>query len=441
MFCDQCGGRVDPAATVCPHCQALLEPLPVAVPAPRAPADDVRRGGDPPAVRRRAHLPPARTWFAFLRWEHAPATAISIFCAWFGVPFVLLMAMLGAIVGGLAGTVQGTFAGPTLLARLDTLMTWAVPLPVHPIDLLPTAAIQIGGVVGGVIGAVNGARTLGWLAFAWPWQSLYAGDPTWPFLVGFGQIAVALFFGTVTMMASTAFDRFGVLLSGGRRLSRREDAWLSPMLAEVARDMGIARPPVLLVTEDRGPRAYTTIRSIVISRGLVDELERDRRAIMGVLAHELSRWHHGDATAAAWIKGCGFPLYLLHEVAYRLLRVARWRPIQWLLRSVLWSVLATVRYIVRPVWARGMRKATYRADADARAAGHGEGLRRALARIGIWESALDGWDEVMSTSHPHIELRMERLEIPGRIYPPHNEFSLVGPRTSLDSTTSHMGEP
>lgn len=435
MFCDQCGKPVGATAAACPHCGVLLGPAPV-VPAQRPP--------ERPAAALapvRVSVPPVRAWLSFLSWTHLRGTVVALFAAWFGVPFVLLMAMVGVIVGGLAGTVQGTFAGDALLDRLDKVLTWAFPLPVDPAELLPTAAVQIGGIVGGLLGAVSGGWKLGWMAAVWPWQQLYEGDPTWPFSVGIGQTVTALFVGLLAVAAYTGFERFALRLSGARRMSRREELWLGPMLRRAADDLDIATPPPLLMTEELQPRAYATIRHIVISRGLVDELERDRAAIIGILAHELAHWRRGDATAQAWTKGVAAPLYVLHEIAHRLIRGARWRPVQWLLRSVLWSVLVTVKFIVRPALAKGLRDSEFHADDAAAQAGHGEGLRRALARLGVWETALDGWDEVMASTHPHIELRMERLESEGRYYPPYNEFSLVAPGADRGEATSHLGEP
>jgi len=384
-------------------------------------------------------LAPPRAWVSFLG-THLRGMVAAGICTWFNVPFALLMAAAGAIIGGVAGTVSGTFAGPGMLDRLDRLLAWGFPLPVSPRDLLPTAAVQIGGIIGGCLGAVTGGLKLGWMAATSPWQLLYEGDPVWPLAVGIGQVATALFLGLATVVVHVGFE--GPLLhwAGARRLSRREDTWLGQLLVTVATSMEIREPPALLMTEETVPRAYAATRHVVISRGMIRELEYDRTAIAGVLAHELAHWRRGDPIANAWIKGIALPLYLLHEIARRLIGGTRNRPLQWLMRAILWSVLVTVSGIVRPMQAAGNRRAEFLCDAAAYAAGHGEGLRRALARLQWWESGRDGWDDVMSASHPHTELRLERLEAPGRRYPVHDELALVAPR-GRDELTSHMGEP
>jgi Zn-dependent protease with chaperone function len=432
MYCDRCGVRVDGAA-VCHSCGAVFDRSSAAVGAPLSPPLDRYR---PPF---RHGLPPAPAWLSFLL-THLRGTVTAGICTWFNVPFVLLMAGAGAIIGGLAGTVSGTMAGPAMLDRLDHLLTWGFPLPVTPRELMPTAAIQIGGIVGGTLGAVTGALKLGWMAAVSPWQLLFDGDPTWPFAVGIGQICTAVFLGLATAGVHVMFERPLLHWAGARRLSRREDTWLGLLLTSTAASMGIREPPALLMTEEAVPRAYAATRHIVVSRGMVRELEYDRTAIAGVLAHELAHWRRGDPIAAAWIKGVALPLYLLHEIARRLIGGTRNRPLQWLMRAILWSVLVTVSGIVRPMQAAGNRRAEYLCDAAAYAAGHGEGLRRALARLQWWETGRDGWDEVMSASHPHTELRLERLEAPGRRYPVHDDLALLAPR-GRDELTSHMGEP
>jgi len=444
MFCDQCGQRVDPAATICHRCGALLDSFGGAtqqtIPAPRDPSSGLIPVGRTHQPTRRLGVPPPAAFLSFLG-MHLRGTLAAIVGAWFNVPFVLLMTAAGAIIGGIAGAVSGTFAGPAMLDRLDTLLRWGFPLPVSPRDLLPTAAIQIGGVIGGLLGAVSGAVKLGWMAGIWPWQALYDGDALWPFELGIGRVVTALVLGAIAVAVYIVADRLLLHLAGARRLSRREDEWLSALLDSVAADMGVATPPALLMTEERIPRAYASTRYLVLSRGLIEELELDRKAIAGVLAHELAHWRNGDAIAVAWIKGVALPLYVLHELAYRLVRGVRYRPLQWLLRSILWSVLVTVSYLVRPCQSAGLRRAEYAADAAAMAAGHGDGLRRALSRLQFWEGGRDGWDEVMAASHPYTELRLERLEKPGRRYPSHDDNALVAPRFSRDAVTSHMGEP
>jgi Zn-dependent protease with chaperone function len=294
--------------------------------------------------------------------------------------------------------------------------------------------------VGAILGAVNGAWTMGWMAAVWPWQALYAEDPLWPLQVALGQVVVALLVGLAWVVGTAVTERWWFFLGGARRLSRREAAWLLPLYDTVAGRMGLRSVPTLLIDDRRTPNAYCGMRHVVVHQGLLDELANDRDAVAGVLAHELAHWRAGDAAAMTWAKAVSLPLYLLYEAAYRLLRV-RVRPLQWLVRALLWSVLVTVKYFVAPVQRQVWRRSEYAADAAAQAAGYGESLRRALAHLRGFESGRDGWEETVYAVHPPVELRMERLEAAGRRYPPRDDFSLAGGLLDPPTSSVRRGEP
>jgi Zn-dependent protease with chaperone function len=412
MFCDQCGRPLpDPAAASCPFCGAALVPA-------ITPAPVVLDALPAPVPGHTARGPGASAWLRATIGRNVAGTAAGIVGAWFGVPMVLLMGGVGAIVGGLAGVVSGTLVGTAMLRRIDTLLGYVFPLPVKAGDLLPTAAAQIGGIVGGLAGAVNGAIELGVMTAAYPWQKLYAGDPLWPVAVALGQILVALVVGALFVWWSAASEAARLRVGGARRLSRREAEWLLPILTEAGRRLGLTGLPRLLIDDRREPNAATGIRHIVVNQGLLEQLDFDREQIAGVLAHELAHWRDGTAIAMAWAKGVALPLYLAFELADRLLRAARIRPLQVVVRVLLWSVLVTVRYGVLPVQSRTWRDEEYRADAASAAAGYRLGLRRALTYLrGSFDGERSGWDRVLLASHPPNELRLERLEETGRVYP------------------------
>jgi len=89
-------------------------------------------------------------------------------------------------------------------------------------------------------------------------------------------------------------------------------------------------------------------------------------------AHELTHWRNGDPLAAAWIKGVALLLYVLDEIARRLIGGTRDRPLQWLPRAILWLVLVAVSGLSRPMQAAGNRRAELLCDAAAHAAGHSD---------------------------------------------------------------------
>lgn len=417
MFCDQCGRALpDPAAPSCPHCGAPLTPaaVPVVGPLPVAVPGHTARG------------PGWRSWVRATVGRNVPGTLAGIVGAWFAVPMVLLMGGVGAVVGGIAGVVSGTVIGTSMLERIDVLLGYVFPLPVSAGELLPTAAAQIGGVLGGLLGMVSGALTLAIMTAAYPWQQLYAGDPLWPVAVFIGQVLVALLVGGLYVWWSTVTEQVRLYVGGARRLSRREADWLLPILTEAGQRLGLTGLPRLLVDDRREPNAAAGIRHIVINAGLLEQLEYDREQIAGVLAHELAHWRDGDAIAMTWAKGVALPLYLAYELADRMVRAARIRPLQVLVRILFWSVLVTGNHLVLPAQARLWRGQEYRADAAAAAAGYAPGLRQALTYLrSSFDGQRSGWDRTLLASHPPNELRLERLEDTGRVYPIGEDHPLV----------------
>lgn len=135
-------------------------------------------------------------------------------------------------------------------------------------------------------------------------------------------------------------------------------------------------------------------------------------------------------------KGVALPLYLMHELAWRLLHRTRLRPLHMLIRVLFWSIIVTTRFLVIPIQARTWRDAEYAADRAAADAGYADGLRRALTVIrASFDGGQSGWDEAILATHPPTELRLERLEHPARRYPLRDDHPLL--RTIPGWTTGH----
>ncbi|RNL80727.1 peptidase M48 family protein [Halostreptopolyspora alba] len=343
-------------------------------------------------------------------------TLVGLVCAWFNVPLVVFLSVIGGVLGALAGVAAGGIAGPGVMDRVGTIATLIFPLPVRVDDLLPSAAIQIGGIIGGALGLVSGAGVTAYLSVTEFWRLLYAGDPAWPAMVAVGQVATAAFVAGVYTLYSRWSEPWRLRLSGARRPSRREATWLVPLLRQVAADLGDKQPPRLLMDDSREPSASAGIDHIVLTRGLIDLLGHDEDALAGVIAHEVAHHRAGDGAVMAWSRGIALPLYGVYRVA--VWGAERGGPLRWLTASLLWSVTITVRGIVIPAQAKYWRACEYAADAAAHQAGHGPGLHRALSvlRAGF-DGARTGWDQTILATHPPLELRLERLEEPGQDYP------------------------
>jgi hypothetical protein len=82
--------------------------------------------------------------------------AAGILGAWFNIPLAIMMAAIGGVVGAVQGAINGTYVGEGTVSRLNTVLRF-VGLPFTAEELLPTAGVQIGGIVGAIIGALRGA--------------------------------------------------------------------------------------------------------------------------------------------------------------------------------------------------------------------------------------------------------------------------------------------
>lgn len=365
-------------------------------------------------------IPSVGAWIAgaFVR-RLAPVT-VGIFAAWFNLPLVVLMGAIGAVLGGIAGLFSGTAFGEDMLWKIDLWTSWVLPLPVGIQELMPQAAWQLGGALGAIWGAVTVAVKLGWLAFYWPWQHLYDGDPAWPVMLIIGQVTCALIVGTVYTVWAIMWEPARLKRMGARRMSRREAERIMPLVQDVGVALGLQGLPRVLVTDAQEVNAYAATRHIVLHKGLITHLQYDMDAVRGVIAHELAHWRWGDPIGSLMVKGVSLPLYLVYELAVKLDQVGSkaTKLLMWVLSPILWGVQVCVKYVVAPVEAGASRRRELRADAAAMQAGYGPGLRVALEAFAAnFDGRLDGWDDVMLRHHPHTEHRLELLEEPGRDYP------------------------
>ncbi|MFC3995040.1 M48 family metalloprotease [Nocardiopsis sediminis] len=153
---------------------------------------------------------------------------------------------------------------------------------------------------------------------------------------------------------------------------------------------------------------------------MLEFLRYDEEAVAGVVAHEVAHWRNGDAVTMAWGQGIALSLSLAFGLSARVQEGARWRPIQILVWIVVWSVNATMRGIDAPVHVRYWRRCEYAADTDAREAGYGEGLYRALAQLGhTFDGARSGWEASILATHPPPNSAWSALRSPAAPRPGH----------------------
>lgn len=371
-------------------------------------------------------------------WEHRPPGFGSV-PGWFAAG---LLRNGRGVAGGLAG---GWFNLPyaVLLAAFET--GWVAlrsfggitlrDLPVVG-NLLPTPGFEVVSVL-----------SAGWLVpyaaldglvrgLLRRWQRPFSADPVLGLGVLVGQVATALLVGVAFVLLTVAFEGRLLRLRGARRPSAREAAFLLPILRDCAARLRLASLPALLVDDSREANATAGARHLVVNSGLLDEFGYDREVVAAVLSHELTHWRNADAVADRFVSGVALPLYLAYLLVSALRRAARGSFLGALVLLLGWPVVVTVRLVVVPLAAPAARDAEYRADQGAVAAGHRQGMRRVLTRLRqTVEGGRDSWERVLAARHPPSELRLERLQEPGRSYPLPELDAPGGPgsRTSVPS--------
>lgn len=419
MYCEQCGQLQPRNATYCPDCGNATRPAASGL-AARIAQWTI---GAPAAWRS------PLGWVRGLWHRNFWSSTAAFVAAWMGLPMAVLAGGLGGITGGIAGGFSGAMLEKPALDKLDLLYRYALPIPVdEPYpgqvvllavqDLVPELGWQVGGMLGAIIGAAAGAGLMAWDAFWFPWIQLWKSDPTWPFSVFFGNLAAAcVLAGLYTAVKVAAERRF---LPESRSPSRREREHLAPLLAEVCVNRLGLHPsrPGLLMADDEDDTTVPTVtahaRHIVVSTNLLTA-EPDRA--LAILTHAVATWREGWPLARHWADGLACPLLLLYFAARRVLDAQRVKPVAFLLRLILWPVLVTVRFGLAPARRWWHRRRVHEADRIVFAAGLGDAWRDHLATTPARpRPANTSWTE-LTTVDPRRELRLDKLEAPGCVYP------------------------
>lgn len=332
----------------------------------------------------------------------------ALVATWLYLPLAIFFAAYVAVAFGVGGLIFGG----TGLDDLVPDQLRGAPLAGPMIDSFLSRS---GGVLGGLVGA--GVGLLGGFLFGLylPWRGV-VDDPASVAGAVAGIIVAAALVGVLYTMYRVVFERWLLHVSGARRLSRREAAFLTPILHDCARALDLPNVPRLLVDDRPGLNAYAYTRHVVLTTDLIEEFGYQPGPVAAVLSHELVHWRNGDPVTSAFVRGVALPLYLVHAAGSWLMRTFQHPVIRFFVWAVFWPIFVTVKYVVMPLQAADTRLAEYRADGGAVLAGHASGMRAVLSRRSAFEAGRTGWDEAVCATHPPSELRLERLETPGVQY-------------------------
>jgi Zn-dependent protease with chaperone function len=242
---------------------------------------------------------------------------------------------------------------------------------------------------------------------------------------------------SILLVAITAtFERLGLRMRGYRRLSRDEVRQVAPLVKSAADALDLPALPRFAMADQLIPNAWSHMRTIVLTTGLLQTLEP--REVEAVLVHELTHWRNGDAVGLQCVWAASLPVALLYNLGAAIagnranqqgaVRVTVSSAFRWLVAWLIaWPAWVMVRVILAPLTAASQRRYEYEADAAAYDIGLGPQLRSALTKLGAFESGRTGWEVAMTATHPPTQLRIEALQDPKDDDWEYQEEELHGP--------------
>jgi len=235
--------------------------------------------------------PADREWIRAAIARHPLAVVVSLLASWTLAWVALWLGTFFAVVGLIFATIEGITGNPL-------------------------------GVAGGLLGGLG----IGITAMVWFYTTVLVGGflPNGAYSAPLAVLLGAVLALGITVGVMTA-EPWVLRLRGYRRLSRRESAVVDPILDDLAHRMDLDYLPLLMISDEGRPGAWTHCRHIVLTTGMVnagipDASGLNRQRLTAVLAHELAHWHAGDGIGATAVWAAALPLMLAYSVAAWLTR-------------------------------------------------------------------------------------------------------------------------
>ena len=232
------------------------------------------------------------------------------------------------------------------------------------------------------------------------------------------SVVVGFVVTVLVVVVQAAYERFGLRLRGYRRLTRDEVKRIAPLVKSVADAMSLPALPRFAIADTPLPNAWTHMRTIVLTSGLLQILDDDELA--AILAHEFHHWRRGDSVGLHAITVAAWPLVLTYTIGMAFIgkrpEEGQDQPVMsrgflslfgWL---IAWPAWLITKFIIVPTTASTQRRYEYEADAAAAGIGLAGALATALSKLGAFESGRTSWEEAMKATHPPVALRIDALQ-------------------------------
>ena len=223
-----------------------------------------------------------RSWLRRRLQRQRSAVITALLVSWTGVWLVPWGTVLGGLVGMLAA---GGFA-----------TGWAAEHHLFEVgagQAVSIVSLSLGLVLGALAGCVLTV------------MATTAANP----IAGAVSIALGSVLTILVVVFVAALERPMLRLRGYRRLSRDEARRIAPLVRQVAEAMALDGLPRFAMSDALLPNAWTHMRTIVLTAGLLQMLED--RELGAVLAHELHHWRQGDAVGLRVLWAAALPTALV----------------------------------------------------------------------------------------------------------------------------------
>lgn len=316
--------------------------------------------------------------------RHRAAVIVGLVFGWTGAWLAFWGAMAGTCLGALVGLGVGS-------ANIPVFRTFG----------LGQSVSVVGVAAGVVVGTAGGFLVVLVYLVMHP-------------LALIGSFVSGVVIAAVLVAVAASYERAGLRIRGYRRLSRDEVRRVAPVVKRAADAMQLPSLPRFAIAQQVIPNAWTHMRTIVLTTGLLQTLEDGE--LEAILIHELNHWRNGDAVGLHCVWAAAWPVVLLYNlgvaisgnsprtqvgVQIRVSSAFRW-IIAWLLA---WPAWVMTKVIIVPLTAVSQRRYEYEADGAAYKLGLGPQLTSALRKMGAFESGRTGWEAAMAATHPPTELR------------------------------------
>ena len=236
-------------------------------------------------------------------------------------------------------------------------------------------------------------------------------------------IVFAVYFLFLLFALSPIAEELWRKMSGVRplRLKQEKDRLL-PLFYEVYRGVyqenrKLSKSIKLYIKEDMDVNAFAFGRgTLVLTRGSIDLLSDD--GLKGLIAHEFGHFTNKDTTAALFMIIGNFIMSVLVNTFYNIKKSLEKETKKSIIISCLKAPFDVIYFILRGIQFIGdlilmyiSRKHEYMADYFALKSGFGKELADVLTEIYLSSIRKpQSIKEQLKSSHPHITIRIERLE-------------------------------